>query len=114
MNEKDEAKVVSIIAKVLDMGLSKYHTLFLTQMAIHRYKIKTKKKQESIKKTAQKIMSKMPELCKKSEGLKHKNIILTSASRTLERLEEELYDANIPEELLNGQILENVLEFLIE
>ena len=109
MNEKDEAKVVSIIAKVLDMGLSKYHTLFLTQMAIRRYKIKTKKKQESIKKTAQKIMSKMPELCKKSEGLKHKNIILT-----LERLEEELYDANLSEELLNGQILENVLEFLIE
>ena len=110
MNEKDEAKVVSIIAKVLDMGLSKYHTLFLTQMAIRRYKIKTKKKQESIKKTAQKIMSKMPELCKKSEGLKHKNIILTET----ERLEEELYDANLSEELLNGQILENVLEFLIE
>lgn len=55
MNEKDEAKVVSIIAKVLDMGLSKYHTLFLTQMAIHRYKIKTKKKQESIKKQHKKL-----------------------------------------------------------
>ncbi len=31
MNEREELKVANIMAKVLDMGLSKYHTLFLTQ-----------------------------------------------------------------------------------
>ena len=105
MNEREELKVANIMAKVLDMGLSKYHTLFLTQMAIRRYKKSMKGKEESIDKTLDKIMRRMQSLCKETKGLENK-------SRA--KLEEELSDANLPDELLNGEILENVLEYLVK
>ena len=114
MNEREELKVASIISKVLDMKLSKYHTLFLTQMAIRRYKKQIKGKQESIDKTMEKIMRRMPSLCKETKGLEHKSVIETSSNKTREKLEEELSDAERPEELLNGELIENVLTYLLE
>lgn len=114
MNEREELKVANIMSKVLDMKLSKYHTLFLTQMAIRRYKKSMKGKQESIDKTMAKIMRRMPSLCKETKGLEHKSIIETSSSKTREKLEEELSDAELPEELLNGELIENVLTYLLE
>ena len=115
MNEKEQMMVAKIMEKVYDFHLSKYHYLFLSQMAIRRYELSRKKKKEDIEKTAVKIMSRMPELCKKSQELKHKNIILTSAKKSLERLEEELCDSEtVDEGLLRGPVVENVLEYLIE
>ena len=115
MNEKDQLMVAKITEKVYDFHLSKYHHLFLLQMAIRRYELKRKKRKEDIEKTAMKIMKRMPELCKENEGLKHKNIIQTSAKKSLEKLEEELCDSeNVEERLLRGPVIENVLEYLIE
>ena len=114
MNEREELKVANIMAKVLDMGLSKYHTLFLTQMAIRRYKKSMKGKEESIDKTLEKIMRRMQSLCKETKGLENKIVIETSWNKSRAKLEEELSDANLPDELLNGEILENVLEYLVK
>ena len=114
MNEREELKVANIMAKVLDMGLSKYHTLFLTQMAIRRYKKSMKGKEESIDKTLDKIMRRMQSLFKETKGLENKIVIETSLNKSRDKLEEELYDANLPDELLNGEILENVLEYLVK
>ena len=114
MNEREELKVANIMAKVLDMGLSKYHTLFLTQMAIRRYKKSMKGKEESIDKTLDKIMRRMQSLCKETKGLENKIVIETSWNKSRAKLEEELSDANLPDELLNGEILENVLEYLVK
>ena len=114
MNEREELKVANIMAKVLDMGLSKYHTLFLTQMAIRRYKKSMKGKEESIDKTLEKIRRRMQSLCKETKGLENKIVIETSSNKSRAKLEEELSDANLPDELLNGEILENVLEYLVK
>ena len=114
MNEREELKVANIMAKVLDMGLSKYHTLFLTQMAIRRYKKSMKGKEESIDKTLDKIMRRRQSLCKETKGLENKIVIETSWNKSRAKLEEELSDANLPDELLNGEILENVLEYLVK
>ena len=114
MNEREELKVANIMAKVLDMGLSKYHTLFLTQMAIRLYKKSMKGKEESIDKTLDKIMRRMQSLCKETKGLENKIVIETSWNKSRAKLEEELSDANLPDELLNGEILENVLEYLVK
>lgn len=114
MNEREELKVANIMAKVLDMGLSKYHTLFLTQMAIRQYKKSMKGKEESIDKTLDKIMRRMQSLCKETKGLENKIVIETSWNKSRAKLEEELSDANLPDELLNGEILENVLEYLVK
>ena len=115
MNEKEQIVVAKIIEKVYDFHLSKYHYLFLSQMAIRRYELTRKKKTENIEKTAMKIMRRMPELCKKTEGLEHKNVIQTSAAKSLQRLEEELCDSEtVPERLLRGPVVENVLEYLLE
>ena len=114
MNEREELKVANIMAKVLDMGLSKYHTLFLTQMAIRRYKKSMKGKEESIDKTLDKIMRRMQSLCKETKGLENKIVIEPSWNKSRAKLEEELSDANLPDELLNGEILENVLEYLVK
>lgn len=114
MNEREELKVANIMAKVLDMGLSKYHTLFLAQMAIRRYKKSMKGKEESIDKTLDKIMRRMQGLCKETKGLENKIVIETSSNKSRAKLEEELSDANLPDELLNGEILENVLEYLVK
>ena len=114
MNEREELKVASIIAKVLDMGLSKYHTLFLTQIAIRRYKKKMKGKDESVDKTLEKIMRRMPSLCKETRGLENKVVVEISSKKSRENLEKELADAKIPDELLNGELIENVLTYLLE
>ena len=115
VNEKEQIKVAEIIERVYDFHLSKYHYLFLSQMAIRRYELEKKGKTESIEKTAMKIMKRMPEMCKKDEGLKHKNIIQTSSQKCLLRLEEELCDSrSVPEDLLAGPVIENVLQYLNE
>ena len=48
MNEKEQIVVAKIIEKVYDFHLSKYHYLFLSQMAIRRYELMRKKKTEDI------------------------------------------------------------------
>lgn len=115
MNEKEQMAVAKIMERVYDFHLSKYHYLFLSQMAIRRNELKRKKKEEDIEKTATKIMCRMDELCKKTKGLEHKRVIQTSSRKSLERLEEELCDSEtVPEELLRGSVIENVLAYLLE
>ena len=114
MNEKEQLMVAKIMEKVYDFHLSKYHYLFLSQMAIRRYEKSRKKKKEDIEKTAEKIMQRMPELCKRTKGMEHKTIIQTSSEKSLQRLEEELCDSEtVPEELLRGPVVQNVLEYLL-
>ena len=115
MNEKEQIMVASIMTKVSSFGLSKYQELFLTQMALRQYEQKRKKKDESLEQTAGKIMKRMQGLCKKTKGLQHKkNVIERSPERSLEQLWEELCDSStVPEELLRGQVVENVMEYLL-
>ena len=75
MNEREQVKIAQIMSKAYDFHLSKYHYLFLTQMAIRIYNLKVEEREEPIEETAQKIMKKMPGLCRKTEGLKHKRIV---------------------------------------
>ncbi len=115
MNEREQLKVAQIMNKAYDFHLSKYHYLFLTQMAIRQYELKVRGREEPIEKTAQKIMEKMPKLCEKTEGLKHKRIVETSSSKSIERLEFELYECDsLGDELLRGEALKNILSYLIE
>ena len=116
MNEKEELLVGRIMNDVLGMGLSKYNTLFLSQLALRRYKVETKKKKsETLDESARKVMSRMPELCRKTKGLRHKQIIETSSSKSLSKLEEELCESlTIDEDLLRGDIITNVIDFLLK
>ena len=74
MNEKEQLVVAKIIEKVYDFHLSKYHYLFLSQMAIRRYELTRKKKTEDITKTAMKIMRRMPELCKITAEIRRRTL----------------------------------------
>lgn len=115
-NERKRADYGSIYYdKSSSFGLSKYQELFLTQMALRQYEQKRKKKDESLEQTAGKIMKRMQGLCKKTKGLQHKkNVIERSPERSLEQLWEELCDSStVPEELLRGQVVENVMEYLL-
>lgn len=115
MNEKEQLKVAQIMSKAFDFHLSKYHYLFITQMAIRIYNLKAKGKKETIEKTAEKIMRKMPALCKKTDGLQNKQVILTSSAKSIARLEDELYECDtLGDELLRGEALKNILDYLIE
>lgn len=116
MNEKEQMKVAEIMTKVSSFGLSKYQEVFLTQMALRQYEQKRKKKEESLEKSAEKVMSIMQSLCKKTKGLEHKrNIIERSPERSLDQIWEELCDSTtVPEELLRGSVVENVMAYLLE
>ena len=115
MNEREELLVGRIMNDVIGMGLSKYNSLFLAQLALRRYKVETKKKSETIDESARKVMARMPELCRKTKDLKHKRIIETSSAKSLAKLEEELCDsASIDEDLLRGDVITNVIDFLLQ
>ena len=114
MNEREELLVGRIMNDVIGWGLSKYNSLFLTQLALRRYKVGTKKKNETLEESARKVMSRMPELCRKTKDLNHKQIIETSSAKSLAKLEEELCDSSIEEDLLRGDIITNVLDFLLK
>ena len=116
MNEKEQMKVAEIMTKVSSFGLSKYQEVFLTQMALRQYEQKRKKKEESLEKSAEKVMSIMQSLCKKTKGLEHKrNIIERSPERSRDQIWEELCDSTtVPEELLRGSVVENVMEYLLD
>lgn len=87
----------------------------MAQLALRRYKVETKKKSETIDESARKVMARMPELCRKTKDLKHKRIIETSSAKSLAKLEEELCDsASIDEDLLRGDIITNVIDFLLQ
>ena len=116
MNEKKEKTRDKIITRVLELGISKYQSLYLTELAFRRYEIASKNKKESIQESAREIMKRMPELCRKTEGLQHKkNVVETSSVRALEELEAELGDSKtISDGLLRGDIVRNVLGYLLE
>lgn len=114
MNEKEEKLVARIFSEVIDMKLSKYQSLFLYQLAIRRYKVNKKEKNESMEVSVGKIMKRMPDLCKKTKGLEHKrNIVETSADKCLRNLDEELSNADIDEKFFRGDTVVNVIEHLI-
>lgn len=114
MTEKEEMMVGRIMDEVMEMQLSKYQTLFLTQLSIRRYKMKRDKKSENMENSVEKVMRRMPKLCKRTKGLEHKkNVVQTSAYKCLQKLEEELCDAEVDEKLLRGYVVQNVVEHLI-
>ncbi len=114
MNEKEEKLVARIFSEVIDMKLSKYQSLFLYQLAIRRYKVNKKGKDETMDVSAGKIMKRMPELCKKTAGLEHKrNIVETSANKCLRNLDEELSNADLDEKFFRGDTVINVIDYLI-
>ena len=116
MNEKEEKMLASVMTKVLNFEISTYHTVFLTELAMRRYNVANKKKKEKLEESTTKTMKKMPDLCKKTEGLKDKkNVVETSAERSLEALESEPEGSQkISDKLLRGNIVENVLNYLLE
>lgn len=113
MNKRETKKITQIMEKAYDFHLSKYHYLFLTQIAMRQYRLRENRKPETLEVTATKVMRDMPELCRKTKGLEHKNIVETSAKRSLNRLEEELLDSDLSEKLQQGSVLENVLNYLL-
>lgn len=114
MNEKEQLKAMKIMSRVYDMKMSKFQTLFLTQIAIRRFDVERKNKPESLETTVGKVMKKMPQLCLKTDGLRHKRIMETSTKKALEQLTEEIFEADIEENLLRGDALENVIAYLLE
>lgn len=117
MNEKKEKTRDKIITRVLELGISKYQSLYLTELAFRRYEIAaSQNKKESIQESAREIMKRMPDLCRNTEGLQHKkNVVETSSVRALEELEAELGDSKtISDGLLRGDIVRNVLGYLLE
>lgn len=115
MNEKDKKKMAAIMDKVLDFKMSKYQSVYLTHLAFRRYEVKKKKKKESMEESATRTMKHMPEICSQTDGLKHKkNVVETAASKSLEKLEEELHESNVKEELLRGDVIEDVVKYLIK
>lgn len=112
MEKKEKDMMVKIMGKVMQLGLSWYHQFFLAEMAIEQYDAKGTKTPEELAAIA---MAKMPELCKRSKEHENKRIVLTSSARSLERLEEELHDSSgVPEKLLRGDVVKNVLDFILE
>ena len=98
--------------KVLDFKMSKYQSVYLTHLAFRRYEVK---KKESMEESATRTMKHMPEICSQTDGLKHKkNVVETAASKSLEKLEEELHESNVKEELLMGDVIEDVVKYLIK
>lgn len=113
MNEKEEILTTRIMSEVMDMQLSKYQSLFLYQLALRRYKIK-KDKDESLDESICKVMKKMQELCKRTKGLEHKkNIVETSTEKCRRKLDEELSDAKLDDNFFRGDVVINVIDYLI-
>lgn len=114
MNEKEEILTTRIMSEVMDMQLSKYQSLFLYQLALRRYKIRKKDKDESLDESIGKVMKKMQELCKITKGLEHKkNIVETSTDKCRRKLDEELSDAKLDDNFFRGDVVINVIDYLI-
>ena len=116
MNDSEMKMIARIMNQVLGWGLSRYNTVFLVELALRRKRAEeTETETETIEISAQVIMSQMQEICKNTEGLENKRVIETSSRKSLLRIEEELADSTtIKEELLRGNIIVNVLSFLLE
>ena len=112
MEKEEKDMVAKLMGKVMQLGLSWYHQLFLAEMAIEQYDAKETKTQGELATIA---MTRMPELCQRSKEHAKRRIVAISADRSLERLEEELHaSAAVPEDLLLGDVIQNVLDFLLE
>lgn len=114
MNEREQLKIAQIMERAYDFHLSKYQYLFLTQMAIQMNELKYEERKENIEVIAAKVSNQMPSLCKADVRLRHKNIVPTGAARSIQNLEEELHVADISDEMLRGDVLENVLDYLLD
>ena len=110
MNEKEKILTTRIMSEVMDMQLSKYQSLFLYQLAL----IRKKDKDESLDESICKVMKKMQELCKRTKGLEHKkNIVETSTEKCRRKLDEELSDAKLDDNFFRGDVVINVIDYLI-
>ncbi len=101
--------------KVRSFNLPNCQRVYLEQIAIRRYNMRTQGKKESMEQTATIVMRKMPELCSKVKGLEHKkNFVLTSYDKSFRELERRLESSpTVDENLLRGPIIENVIEYII-
>ena len=100
--------MMKIMGRIMRLGLGWYHNSFLAVMAIEQYDAHGTKTIEELAKIA---MEEMPQIGKESKG---KKIMPTSTAKSLERLEEELHDSSgVTEKLLRGDVVRNVLDFLL-
>lgn len=100
-----ERLINEALAEVMELRLDRYHTIFLANMVVRRINKPTAKMDV----LAEEVMADMPLLYEK------KNLIVVSARRSLENLEEALDGSKtIPESWLTGQVVSHTVKALAE
>lgn len=89
---------------VSSLGMDNYHTIFLTNMVVR----KQSHPNEKMDVIATKVMKLMTKVYGK------KNLIETSARKSLNRLEVALDRSNVPNEWLTGQSVSHVVKKLVK
>lgn len=89
---------------VSSLGMDNYHTIFLTNMVVRKQSHPNEKMDE--------IATKVMKLMTKVYG--KKNLIETSARKSLNRLEVALDRSNVPNEWLTGQSVSHVVKKLVK
>lgn len=101
----------AVMMLILDLKLSKYHTIFLANMVLERIEHPTK----TMDKLALDVMKIMP------NKMKNKQVVETSIKKSIERLEAELHDCEELERIsesegkdfFSGNIVKNVLTYFV-
>ncbi len=100
-----ERLINEALAEVMELRLDRYHTIFLANMVVRRINKPTAKMDV----LAEEVMADMPLLYEK------KNLIVVSARRSLENLEEALDGSKtIPKSWLTGQVVSHTVKALAE
>lgn len=101
----------AVMLFILDLKLSKYHTIFLANMVLERIEHPTK----TIDRLVSDVMKIMP------NKIKNKQVVQTSTSKSIEQLEAELHDCeelekiseNEGKDFFSGNIVKNVVTYYV-
>ena len=99
-----EKLINEAMMQVMELRLDRYHTIFLANMVVRRIN-RPNAKMDVL---AEEVMADMPVLYNK------KNLIVVSARKSLENLEEALdQSSTIPENWLTGQVVSRTVKELV-
>ncbi len=101
----------AVMLFILDLRLSKYHTIFLANMVLERIEHPTK----TIDRLVSDVMKIMP------NKIKNKQVVQISISKSIEQLEAELHDCEELEKIsekegkdfFSGNIVKNVVTYYV-
>lgn len=99
---KEELYTIAL-DKISAWKLDNYHTIFLTNMVVRKYR----HPKEKINEIAIKVMQLMKKTSYK------KDLVIISSKKCLENLETALEDSDVPSEWLTGNIVSHVVKELV-